>query len=253
LKDEFLATLSHELRTPLNAVLGWTAIAKQMKDRPAELDRPLETIERNARVQAQLIEDLLDISRIVSGEMRLAVEIVQLPAVVQAALSTVTPAARAKQIHLDAEIAADWTAITGDAARLQQVVWNLLANAVKFTPTGGHVTLRVRRQAQWIELSVSDDGIGIKPEFLPHVFERFRQADSSITRRHGGLGLGLAIVKQLVELHGGSVSVSSPGENQGSTFVVLLPLRGDHETAPEVERSAAPLPCSARRRARTDR
>ncbi|HMJ14997.1 MAG TPA: ATP-binding protein [Polyangiaceae bacterium] len=240
LKDEFLTTLSHELRTPLNAILGWTAIAKQVRDCPSELERPLETIERNARAQAQLIEDLLDISRIVSGQMRLAVEAVQLPGVVQAAVSAVAPAARAKEIRLAVEMDPDLIPITGDAGRLQQVVWNLLSNAVKFTPKGGQVALGVHRRGLGVELSVSDDGIGITPEFLPHVFDRFRQADSSTTRRHGGLGLGLAIVKQLVELHGGSVSAASPGEAKGSTFVIGLPLRSERHEGAAVE-SPAPL------------
>lgn len=242
LKDEFLATLSHELRTPLNAILGWTAIAKQTHPHTPELDRPLQTIERNARLQAQLIEDLLDISRIVSGQMRLAVEAVQVPLVVRAAVTSMMPAANAKQITLDVDIEPDLVPITGDSARLQQVVWNLVSNAVKFTPPGGRVQVSVKRSGTWVELTVRDDGAGITPEFLPHVFDRFRQADSSTTRRHGGLGLGLSIVKQLVELHGGSVTVTSAGENQGATFVMLLPVRAEHEQYAELKANREPLP-----------
>jgi signal transduction histidine kinase len=241
LKDEFLATLSHELRTPLNAILGWTAIARQTHGHVPELARPLETIERNARVQAQLIEDLLDISRIVSGQMRLAVEAVELPLVVQAAVTAVTPAASGKQIRLEIDLEPDLVSVTGDAARLQQVLWNLLSNAVKFTPNGGRVQLGVRRRGALVELTVSDDGIGIAPEFLPHVFDRFRQADSSITRRHGGLGLGLSIVKQLVELHGGTVTVASAGENRGASFVVLLPLHAESDEDAELRAARTPL------------
>jgi signal transduction histidine kinase len=241
LKDEFLATLSHELRTPLNAILGWTAIARQTHGQVPELARPLETIERNARLQAQLIEDLLDISRIVSGQMRLAMEAVELPLVVHAAVTAVTPAAIGKQIRLDIDLDPDVVSITGDAARLQQVLWNLLSNAVKFTPQGGRVQLGVRRRGALVELAVSDDGIGIAPEFLPHVFDRFRQADSSITRRQGGLGLGLSIVKQLVELHGGTVTVASAGEHRGASFVVLLPLHAGSEDA-ELRAARTPLP-----------
>lgn len=224
LKDEFLATLSHELRTPLNAVLGWTTIARRTPGCPTTLERPLEVIERNARAQAQLIEDLLDISRIVSGKMRLAASAVQLSSVVNAALMAVAPAAEAKQIQIHVDVPEQLPTIVADAARIQQVVWNLLSNAVKFTRKGGHVSVRVQRTGEGLELSVQDDGVGIAPDFLPHVFDRFRQADASSTRRHGGLGLGLAIVKQLVELHGGSVAAESAGADQGSRFVVNLPI-----------------------------
>lgn len=223
LKDDFLATLSHELRTPLNAILGWATIARQSPDRPPSLDKPLEVIERNARVQAQLIEDLLDVSRIVSGKLRLVLEPVHVLGVVQAAVSATGPAAAAKQIEVSVTSEGDLVPVRGDAGRLQQVAWNLLSNAVKFTPKGGKVRVLVRRCEDAIEIRVSDDGVGISADFLPHVFDRFRQADASTTRRHGGLGLGLAIAKQLVEMHGGSVSAQSGGEGQGATFCVSLP------------------------------
>lgn len=241
LKDQFLATLSHELRTPLNAILGWTSIAKQTPGRPPGLERPLETIERNARVQAQLIEDLLDISRIVSGKLRLQFDRVHLPAVLQSALTTVMPAAEAKQIEIQLTLDPELRPIRGDGARLEQVIWNLLSNAVKFTPNRGSIRLSARRTETAIEISVEDDGKGIKGDFLPHVFDRFRQADSSTTRRHGGLGLGLSIVKQLVELHGGSVRVSSDGEDRGTAFVVSLPTTLEEEGAALPERGQKEL------------
>jgi signal transduction histidine kinase/CheY-like chemotaxis protein len=229
LKDEFLATVSHELRTPLNAILGWATLIKNDQIAPEEAKDALATIERNARVQAQLIDDLLDVSRIISGKLRLDVQTVDLPAVVEAAIESVQPAAQAKNIRLNRMIDPQARPVAGDPARLQQIVWNLLSNAVKFTPKGGKVEVRVQRINSHVEIAVSDTGIGIKPEFVAHVFERFRQADSSTTRRHGGLGLGLSIVRQLAEMHGGSVQVTSRGENEGATFIVSLPLTVMHD------------------------
>jgi PAS domain S-box-containing protein len=223
LKDEFLATLSHELRTPLNAVLGWSEILLGSPRSPEDMRRGLQTISRNARAQAQLIEDLLDMSRIVAGKVRLEVEPTELAGVVDSAMDAVKLSADAKQIQLRKTVDPAVNAV-GDPNRLQQVIWNLLSNAVKFTPKDGIVHVAVLQADSHVEVRVSDTGAGISADFLPHVFERFRQADASTTRQHGGLGLGLAIVKQIVELHGGSVGVESEGENQGSTFIVRLPL-----------------------------
>jgi PAS domain S-box-containing protein len=224
MKDEFLATLSHELRTPLNAVLGWAHILRIGKLRGDELKQGLDTIERNARVQAQIIEDLLDMSRIISGKVRLDVEQIDLPAVLNESIDTVRATAEAKGVRLQAVVDPCAGSISGDPDRLQQVFWNLLNNAIKFTPKGGQVQALVERVNSQIEVSVIDTGEGIAPEFLPYVFDRFQQGDASTTRRHGGLGLGLAIVKQLVELHGGSVRVKSGGIGKGTTFTVNLPL-----------------------------
>jgi signal transduction histidine kinase/ActR/RegA family two-component response regulator len=223
-KDEFMAVLSHELRTPLNAVYGWARMlqAGQLTD-DALVARAMDAIVRNADIQVQLIDDLLDFARITSGKMRLESRAVDLAPVLQGAVDAVRPAAQAKSIHI--EPALDGAGpVTGDPARLQQVVWNLLMNAVKFTPKGGRVVLRLRPSGSHAEIVVSDTGQGIAADLLPHVFERFRQADSSSTRAHGGLGLGLALVKQLVELHGGTVRAESAGPGQGATFTVLLPL-----------------------------
>lgn len=231
LKDEFLATLSHELRTPLNAILGWAHLLRKGMSDPATLQRGIEVIDRNARAQTQLIADLLDISRITTGKMRLDVQRVELPLIIEAALESVRPAADAKEVRIQSVVEPVADVVHGDPARLQQVVWNLVSNAVKFTPRGGRVQVILARVNSHIELSVSDTGRGIKPEFLPFVFERFRQADSSTAREHGGLGLGLAIVKQLVDLHGGAVRVVSAGEGQGSTFTVHLPLAVVHRPA----------------------
>jgi PAS domain S-box-containing protein len=224
LKDEFLATLSHELRTPLNAILGWAQLLRVGAVPAQELAQGLETIERNARVQARLIEELLDVSRIISGKLRLDVSRVDLGAVVEASIESVLPAADAKGVRIVKVLDSRAGPVSGDRARLQQVMWNLLSNAVKFTPRGGRVHVHVRRVESHIEVIVSDTGAGIKPEFLPHLFERFTQADSSTTRRHTGLGLGLAIVRHLVELHGGTVKAHSDGEGRGATFTLLLPL-----------------------------
>ncbi|MFN8390585.1 MAG: PAS domain S-box protein [Bdellovibrionota bacterium] len=236
LKDEFLATLSHELRTPLNAILGWARILGNPQVGPEDVKEGLTVIERNAKVQVQIIEDLLDISRIVSGTMRLDVQRINVAEAIDAAVTAVTPAAQAKGVSIQKVLDPLAGAVSGDPARIQQVVWNLLTNAVKFTPKGGRVQVLLERVNSHVEISVIDSGIGIKPDFLPHIFERFSQADSSTTRRHGGLGLGLAIVKQLIELHGGTVRAKSPGEGQGSTFSVSLPITVLHDNRVEKTR-----------------
>jgi PAS domain S-box-containing protein len=234
MKDEFLATLSHELRTPLNAILGWSQLIAMGDMDDDELRQGVETIERNARAQTQLIEDLLDMSRIISGKVRLDVQRVDLAGVVDAAVDSVQPSADVKGIRLRKIVDPLAGPVSGDPTRLQQVVWNLLSNAVKFTPKNGTIDVLLERVNSHLEITVHDSGAGIKPEFLPLVFERFRQADSSTTRNHGGLGLGLSIVKQLVELHGGTIRAKSAGENQGATFIVALPVaavrnEGDRE------------------------
>jgi len=223
LKDEFLATVSHELRTPLTAIVGWAAMLRAGGLDPQTAARAVESIERNARAQTQIIEDLLDVSRIITGKLRLDARRVDLSAVVEAAVESVRPAAAAKGIRLEVAAGPEAGAAWGDPARLQQVVWNLLANAVKFTPAGGEVAVSLGREDSRVRVAVSDTGQGISPDFLPFVFDRFRQADQRITRRHGGLGLGLAIVRHLVELHGGSVWAESEGPGRGSTFTVELP------------------------------
>ncbi len=231
LKNEFLATVSHELRTPLNGILGWAKILHAGGLPAAKTQQALETIERNARLQNRLIEDLLDISRIISGKLRLDMRELNLAAVIEAALSIVRPAAEAKAVHLQTFLDPAVGLVVGDADRLQQVVWNLLSNAIKFTSSGGQVSVRLKLVQTQVELSVSDTGAGISPAFLPYVFDRFRQADGSITRSHGGLGLGLAIVRHLVELHGGTVQANSLGEGQGTTFTVSLPLIATSQSA----------------------
>ena len=227
MKDEFLATLSHELRTPLNAILGWTQVLRSGKLDEATAVRALETIERNAKAQAQLISDLLDVSRIITGKLRLDLKPVELPRIIDATLDSIRPAADAKDIQLDVALAPLRSPVVGDSDRLQQVVWNLLSNAIKFTPRGGRVAVRLETSQQNAVIRVTDTGVGIRPDFLPYVFDRFRQAESSMTRSHGGLGLGLSIVRHLVELHGGTVEVDSPGEGQGATFSVQLPIRAE--------------------------
>jgi PAS domain S-box-containing protein len=224
LKDEFLATVSHELRTPLNAILGWATLLRRIDPGSDDHGRGLETIERNARIQGQIIADLLDMSRIISGKVQLDVQPLDLGEVVNAALDAVKLSIEAKKLRLRVTLDARAGRLRGDPGRLQQVFWNLLTNAVKFTPSGGRIDVVMERVNSHVEVSVEDSGAGIKPEFLAFVFDRFRQADSSTTRRHGGLGLGLSIVKHLVELHGGSVRVKSAGEGQGATFVVALPI-----------------------------
>jgi PAS domain S-box-containing protein len=224
MKDEFLATLSHELRTPLNAILGWSQLLSGGKLQPAEVAQGIEAIERNARVQTQLIEDLLDMSRIISGKVRLDVQWSDLANIIDTAMRSVQPSADVKNITLRPILDSRASPVMGDPTRLQQVIWNLLTNAIKFTPKGGKIDIFLRRIDSHLEIMVRDSGIGIKPEFLPLVFERFRQADASTTRSFGGLGLGLSIVKHLVELHGGTVRAESAGEGQGATFTVKLPL-----------------------------
>ena len=232
-KEEFMAVLSHELRTPLNAVYGWARMLQsgELKGE-ALVSRAVDAIVRNADVQVQLIDDLLDLSRITSGKMRLDVRQVEMEKVLQGALDTVRPAAEAKSIRLETYVDPQAGRVAGDASRLQQVVWNLLMNAVKFTPRGGHVQLHLRAASSHVEIVVTDTGQGIAPDVLPHVFERFRQADSSTTRKHGGLGLGLALVKHLVELHGGMVVARSSGQDQGATFVVTLPVAAPDSSIP---------------------
>jgi PAS domain S-box-containing protein len=248
-KDNFLATISHELRTPITAILGWSRILMSGQISPDRQRKALETIDRNARSQAQLIEDLLDISRIVSGRLRIEFKPVDLPTVIAAAVEAVRPAAEAKQIRIQTVLSSGAGPILGDAERLQQVMWNLLSNAIKFTPKDGSVQIQVQRIESQVELLVTDTGIGIKPEFLPHLFERFTQADPSITRSTGGLGMGLAIVKSLVELHGGVISATSDGESKGSTFVVKFPISAvRHIQQQQPYGQKRPLPVSLKSR-----
>jgi signal transduction histidine kinase len=223
-KDEFLATVSHELRTPLTAILGWAGVLRSRPHDPPTLKEALEIIERNARVQAQIVNDLLDVSRIITGKLRLDVRPIDLAAVIQNAIAAVRPAIEAKAIRLETQLDPEAAAFTGDADRLQQVVWNLLSNAVKFTPAGGRIEVSSARREGQVEIVVRDSGQGIDREFLPFVFERFRQADTGATRAAGGLGLGLAIVRHIVELHGGTVKADSPGPGRGATFTVRLPV-----------------------------
>jgi len=226
LKDEFLATISHELRNPLNAIMGWAHMMRVGNLTPANVERAVETIYRNAKSQSQLVADLLDVSRIISGKLRLDVRTVDLISIVNAAVDSIRPGAEAKGIRLQTMFDPAAGPISGDADRLQQIVWNLLTNAVKFTPKGGRIQVKVQRVDSHVEVVVSDTGVGISKEFLPYVFDRFRQADASTTRIHGGLGLGLSIVHQLVDLHGGTVSVHSEGEGKGATFTISLPFVG---------------------------
>jgi PAS domain S-box-containing protein len=226
LKDEFLATVSHELRTPLNAIIGWSHMLRQGGLDDVGTARAIETIERNAKAQAQLIEDILDVSRIITGKLRLNTGPVDMAAVINAAIDSVQLAADAKNIRLEVTLDPSARHISGDSSRLQQVVWNLLSNAIKFTPFDGRVEVRLERAGSDVKVSVSDTGQGITPDFLPFIFDRFRQADSTSTRRHGGLGLGLAIVRHLVELHGGSLTADSAGQGLGSTFSIRLSMAG---------------------------
>jgi PAS domain S-box-containing protein len=234
-KEEFLAVLSHELRTPLNAVYGWARMLRSGQLRAEAAERALDVIVRNADAQVQLIDDLLDVSRIIAGKMRLDVRPVDLEAVIRAAIDAVRPAADSKEIRLQCVLDPRAVGITGDPDRLQQVVWNLLINAVKFTPKRGRVQVHLQRTNSHVEIVVSDTGQGISEEQLPHLFERFHQADSTSTRSHTGLGLGLALVRHLVELHGGKVTAQSPGAGQGATFSVELPVAIVHR---EQEREA---------------
>lgn len=227
MKDEFLATLSHELRTPLNAILGWSQVLTRSGLSP-EHAGGMAAIERNARAQAKIIDDLLDMSRIISGKVRLDVQTVAVAPMIEAVVDSLRPATDGKSLRLHATLDPLAGPVKGDPSRLQQIVWNLLSNAIKFTPRHGRIQVALERVNSHVEIIVSDNGEGIAPEFLPHVFERFQQADSSTTRRHGGLGLGLSIVRQLVELHGGSVRAKSPGVGLGATFRVALPLVPAH-------------------------
>ncbi|WP_158265937.1 CHASE domain-containing protein [Chroococcidiopsis sp. CCALA 051] len=225
IKDEFLATLSHELRTPLNAMLGWTQLLRNRKFNEETTARALETIDRNTKSLAQLIEDILDMSRIVTGKLHLEIRTIDIVPVIVAAIETVLPAATAKNIQIESKLDSSIGSVMGDANRLQQVFWNLLANAVKFTPRDGRIEVRLFQFNSQVQVQVADNGQGISPEFLPHVFDRFLQADSTTTREYGGLGLGLSIVRQLVELHGGTVGAESAGLGKGATFTVALPIR----------------------------
>lgn len=232
LKDDFLATLSHELRTPLNAIVGWSQLLLMDQCGPQETQEGLEAIERNARVQATMISDLLDVSRITSGKLRLDVEEIDLVQTIERAIETVAAAIAAKELRLTKVLDPYAGPVSGDSNRLQQIIWNLLTNSIKFTPKGGRISVRLKRINSHVEIAVEDSGIGISAEDRLHVFERFRQVDASTTREHGGLGLGLAIVKQLVELHGGTIRADSPGANQGSTFTVSLPVTAVQQAIP---------------------
>jgi len=236
-RDEFLAIVSHELRTPLTAMLGWVQLLRTESLPPEKQAKALETIERNARAQAQLIEDLLDVSRVIAGQLRIEVMPVEMRPIVEAALETVQPAALARDVRIQPMLATD-AIVLGDAARLQQIVWNLVSNAVKFTPRGGHVQVVLRLDESAVELAVSDSGKGIAPDFLPHVFDRFRQAEGATTRSSGGLGLGLSIVRELVGIHGGTVSVASDGVGHGATFKVRLPISASRSREPAPSRLA---------------
>lgn len=224
MKDEFLATVSHEIRTPLNAIIGWSHLLRSGRLDKATTDRAIETIDRNAKSQAQLIEDILDVSRMITGKLRLNNEPVDISSVINAAIDSVQLAIDCKNLHLEVTLDPSARHTVGDANRLQQVVWNLLANAIKFTPSGGRIEVRVERAGENLQMQVSDSGQGIGTEFLPFIFERFRQADGTTTRQHGGLGLGLAIVRHLVELHGGTITANSQGSGKGATFIIKLPL-----------------------------
>ena len=230
LKDDFLATLSHELRTPLNAVMGWAHMLARRELTETQRKQALAAINRNAQAQSRLVDDVLDLSRIITGRMALTAEPVELSEIVRTTVESFTPAVLAKRqtVHLDLESPAR---ITGDAHRLRQVIWNLLSNAIKFTPEDGEITVRVSHVRSRVQVEVSDTGEGIDPAFLPYVFDRFRQGDSSSTRRHGGLGLGLALVRHLVEAHGGTVTAASPGRGRGATLTVRLPERVDRPLA----------------------
>lgn len=234
MKDEFLATVSHELRTPLNAIIGWSHLLQSGSLDEATTSRAMETIDRNAKAQAQLIEDILDVSRMITGKLRLNNESVDIASVINAAIDSVQLAVDSKDLELEVTLDPSARHTLGDSSRLQQVVWNLLANAIKFTPSGGRIEVKVERAGRNLKLLVSDSGQGISADFLPFIFERFRQADGTTTRQHGGLGLGLAIVRHLVELHGGTIKAASDGEGKGSTFIIKLPL------APSLQRKREP-------------
>jgi PAS domain S-box-containing protein len=245
IKDEFLATVSHELRTPLNAIVGWAAIMRQQAADANEnalksVMKAVEVIDRNARAQAKIVDDILDVSRIVTGKLKIDPKPTDLVQITQAAIEIVRPSALAKQIAIEITAPREGAPLIADAERLQQVAWNILSNAVKFTDPGGAIHVDVRPDHRSVTLTVTDTGAGIEPEFLPHVFERFKQADASITRRYGGLGLGLALARHIVELHGGSVSVQSAGLGTGSTFGVSLPVRAEVPALPPSPAGASP-------------
>ena len=239
LKDDFLATLSHELRTPLNAILGWVSMLQNGQAPVDRLPHALNVIRRNADLQAQIVADVLDMSRIITGRMQLAVESLELGGLIAGAVETVRPGAEAKELTIGIDVADGLPAIHGDGARLKQILWNLLSNAVKFTPVGGRIAISARRGGMGVLLAVADTGAGLDLDFLPYAFDRFRQGDQSFTRTQGGLGLGLAIVKHLVELHGGQVTAYSEGPNTGATFVVELPVVSK---SAGVEEKGAPAP-----------
>jgi signal transduction histidine kinase/ActR/RegA family two-component response regulator len=239
MKDQFLATVSHELRTPLNAIIGWSHLLKSGNLDKATALRALETIDRNAKSQAQLIEDLLDVSRVITGKLRLNNEPVDIASVINAAIDSVQLAIDSRDLHLAVTLDPSARHTVGDANRLQQVVWNLLANAIKFTPTGGKIEVTVSRLGRHMQIRVTDSGLGIDPEFLPFIFERFRQADGTTTRQHGGLGLGLAIARHLIELHGGTIAAESVGEGMGATFTIQLPLATSSQVGKERKTLAA--------------
>jgi CheY-like chemotaxis protein len=239
--------LSHELRTPLNAIVGYSRLLRGAVLTGEKAERGLETLDRNASALTQIVEDVLDVSRIISGKIRLDVQPVELPLVVHNAVATIQPAADAKRVRLQTIVDPRVGPVSGDPDRLQQVIWNLLSNAVKFTPKNGRVQIRLQRVNSHVEIEVSDTGIGIRQDFLPHVFERFRQADAGTTRKTGGLGLGLSIVRHFIEMHGGTVHVASEGEGRGATFSVRLPLMivhangsGQHREHPRTEKKSAP-------------
>ena len=234
LKDEFLATVSHELRTPLNAILGWSSMLNRGPFDEENIRPALEVIERNAKVQGELINDILDVSRIITGKLRIEPKPVELAPIIESAVDTLRPAADAKSISLELSLDSNSGVVLGDQSRLRQIIWNLVSNAIKFTPDGGQIEIRLQQADSHLDLIVSDSGIGIDKEFLPFVFERFRQADASTTRSERGLGLGLAIVRHLVELHGGTVSAESDGSGKGATFTIRLPSPGFESNGLEV-------------------
>ena len=238
-KDEFLATVSHELRTPLNHMLGWITMLRSGKLQSEKTQKAFDTIERNVRAQGRLIDDLLDVSRIISGKLLIEPSRIEIAKVLEAAAESIGPAAEEKGVNFKTTLAPEAGMVLGDPDRLQQAIWNLLANAVKFTPEGGHVELRLTRVNSQIEIAVIDDGPGISPDFLPHVFDRFRQKDATSARQHGGLGLGLAIVRHLAELHGGSARAESEGEGRGTTFTITLPVAANHAPPPGKARSSS--------------
>lgn len=240
LKDDFIATISHELRTPLNAILGWASMLKDGDVSPEQEPIAIATIERAAQAQAQLVDDLLDFGRVVGGQLRLDIQEVDLPSVIEAALDTVRPAAEARGVPFEVVLDPRAGPVEGDPARLQQVVWNLLSNAIKFSSRGQRVQVRLDRIDSHVEIVVADQGRGISADFLPHVFDRFRQADATLSRAQGGVGLGLSIVRHLVEAHAGTIHAASEGPGKGATFTVALPLRVDQRSLPEAGRAEAP-------------